>query len=109
MSKIERAAQYYVQQQINGMIDHDIDTGDMERAFVAGVEWQSDKSAIMTSEAIQLAIIRHNSDEQKRVLKNYRQICGCFYQGTCTVDCKKCTFMRCEKLKELFNEEPLKP
>ena len=21
------------------MIDHDIDTGDMERAFIAGVEW----------------------------------------------------------------------
>ncbi|EXZ16676.1 hypothetical protein M067_4938 [Bacteroides fragilis str. J-143-4] len=39
MSKIERAAKYYVQQEVKGMIDHDIDTGDMERAFIAGVEW----------------------------------------------------------------------
>lgn len=38
MSKIERAAKYYVQQEVKGMIDHDIDTGDMERAFIAGVK-----------------------------------------------------------------------
>lgn len=39
MSKIERAAKYYVQQEVKGMIDHDINTGDVERAFIAGVEW----------------------------------------------------------------------
>lgn len=39
MNKIERAAKYYVQEEVKGMIDHDIDTGDMERAFIAGVEW----------------------------------------------------------------------
>lgn len=39
MSKIERAAKYYIQQEVNGMIDHAIDVGDMERAFIAGVEW----------------------------------------------------------------------
>ena len=39
MNKIERAAKYYVQQEVKGMIDHDIDTGDMKRAFIAGVEW----------------------------------------------------------------------
>lgn len=36
MSKIERAAKYYIQQEVKGMIDHAID---VERAFIAGVEW----------------------------------------------------------------------
>lgn len=44
MSKIQRAAQYYVQQEVKGMIDHDISTGDMEEAFVAGVNWQVKQS-----------------------------------------------------------------
>lgn len=39
MNKIQRAAKYYVQQEVKGMIDHAIDAGDMERAFIAGVEW----------------------------------------------------------------------
>lgn len=39
MNKIQRAARYYMQQKIKEMIDHDIDTGDLERAFIAGVEW----------------------------------------------------------------------
>lgn len=44
MSKIKKAAQYYVQQEIKGIIDHEIDTGDMERAFIAGAEWQKEQS-----------------------------------------------------------------
>lgn len=43
MDKIYRAAQYYVRQEVKGMIDHDINTGDIERAFVAGVEWANKK------------------------------------------------------------------
>ena len=39
MSKTERAAKYYIQQEVKGMIDHAIDVGDVERAFIAGVEW----------------------------------------------------------------------
>lgn len=39
ISKKQRAAQYYVRQEVKGMIDHDIDIGDMERAFIAGAEW----------------------------------------------------------------------
>lgn len=45
MSKIQRAAQYYVQQEVKGMIDHDINTGDMEEAFISGVAWQAKQSA----------------------------------------------------------------
>lgn len=102
MSEIENAALNYIEREIKGMIDHDIDTGDMQRAFIAGVEWQSNKYAVMASNAIQRAILKHNSEEQKRVLKNYRQICGCFHQGLCTVDCHPCAFHRCETLKDLF-------
>ena len=43
-SKKQRAAQYYVQQEVKGIIDHDIDTGDMERAFIAGAEWMKNKA-----------------------------------------------------------------
>ena len=43
MDKIYRAAQYYVRQEVKGMIDHDINTGDIERAFVAGVKWANKK------------------------------------------------------------------
>ncbi|WP_099465162.1 hypothetical protein [Parabacteroides provencensis] len=39
MNKLHRAAQYYVRQEVKGMIGHDINTGDMERAFIAGAEW----------------------------------------------------------------------
>ncbi|MCU6767372.1 hypothetical protein OCV73_00145 [Barnesiella propionica] len=45
MSKIQRAAQYYVQQELKGMINHNIDSGDMERAFIAGVEWAQKNKA----------------------------------------------------------------
>lgn len=45
MNKIQRAAQYYVRQYIKGMIDHDISIGDMERAFIAGVEWAEKNKA----------------------------------------------------------------
>lgn len=46
MNKIERAAKYYVQQEVKGMIDHDIDTGDMERAkFSVSVEASGPSSA----------------------------------------------------------------
>ena len=37
--KKQRAAQHYVRQEVKGMIDHDIDKGDMERDFIAGAEW----------------------------------------------------------------------
>lgn len=51
MSKIKRAAQYYVQNEIKGMIDHDIDVSDMEAAFIAGVDWQK-KKVIATGKVI---------------------------------------------------------
>lgn len=38
-NKLERAARYYVQQEVRGMVDHAINTGDMERAFAAGAKW----------------------------------------------------------------------
>lgn len=75
-----------------------------ESAFKAGAQWQSGESVIMASEAIQKAILRHNAEEQKRVLENYRQICGCYHKGSCAVDGEVCTFMRCETLKDLFKE-----
>lgn len=40
MRKKQRAARYYVQQEIKGIIDDDINTGDLEEAFIAGVDWQ---------------------------------------------------------------------
>lgn len=73
-------------------------------AFKAGAEWQSNKYAVLASNAVQRAILQHNKEEQKRVLKNYRKICGCFHQGLCTVDCKRCAFHRCETLKDLFKD-----
>lgn len=42
--KLEQAATYYTQSEIKGMIDHDIDTGDMKRAFIAGANWQKEQS-----------------------------------------------------------------
>lgn len=44
MNKIQKAAWYYVQQEVKGMIDHAIDVGDMERAFIAGAKWQAEQS-----------------------------------------------------------------
>lgn len=38
--KKQRAARDYVQK-TKGMIDDDINTGDMEEAFIAGVDWQN--------------------------------------------------------------------
>ena len=40
MTKKQRAARDYVQK-TKGMIDDDINTGDMEEAFIAGVDWQN--------------------------------------------------------------------
>ncbi|NDV81306.1 hypothetical protein D0T87_04850 [Bacteroides sp. 51] len=40
---------------------------------------------------------------KENTLKNFRKICGCYYEGTCTVDCKECTFRNCETLTDLFN------
>ncbi len=40
MRKKQRAARDYVQK-TKGMIDDDINTGDMEEAFIAGVDWQN--------------------------------------------------------------------
>lgn len=45
MEKKQRAAQYYVQQEVKDMIDHDISVGDMERAFIAGAEWSEKDKA----------------------------------------------------------------
>lgn len=42
--KLEQAATYYTQSEVKGMIDHDIDTGDMKRAFKAGANWQKEQS-----------------------------------------------------------------
>lgn len=42
--KLEQAATYYTQSEVKGMIDHDIDTGDMKRAFIAGANWQKEQS-----------------------------------------------------------------
>lgn len=44
MSKVNKAAQYYVQQEVKGMVDHDISTGDMERAFISGFELGKQKA-----------------------------------------------------------------
>lgn len=44
MRKRQRAARYYVQQEIKGMIDDDINSGDLEEAFIAGVDWQYKKA-----------------------------------------------------------------
>lgn len=44
MRKKQRAARYYVQQEIKGLIDDDINTGDLEEAFIAGVDWQYRKA-----------------------------------------------------------------
>lgn len=43
MRKKQRAARDYVQK-TKGMIDDDINTGDMEEAFIAGVDWQNNKA-----------------------------------------------------------------
>ncbi len=42
MDKLHRAAEYYVQQEVKGMIDCDINTNDMERAFIAGAKWANE-------------------------------------------------------------------
>lgn len=50
MDKIYRAAQYYVRQEVKGMIDCNINASDMERAFIAGAEWlekNKEKSKVM--------------------------------------------------------------
>lgn len=44
MGKTQRAARYYVQQEVKGMIDHDISTEDMERAFISGFELGKQKA-----------------------------------------------------------------
>lgn len=44
MSKIKRAERYYVQQEVKGMIDHNISTEDMERAFISGFELGKQKA-----------------------------------------------------------------
>ncbi|MBP1615728.1 MAG: hypothetical protein H6Q13_3176 [Bacteroidetes bacterium] len=75
-----------------------------EDGFREGTKWQSNEDAVMTSNAIQRALIKHNEKQKKTVLKNFRNVCGCFHKGTCTVDSKKCTFSRCESLTDLFKE-----
>lgn len=45
MRKKQKAAREYVQEVVRGMIiDDDINTGDMEEAFIAGVDWQNKKA-----------------------------------------------------------------
>lgn len=68
MDKLHRAAQYYVRQEVKGMIDHTIDTGDMERAFIAGVEW-----------------LEKNKEESKVMcLKDKNKVCNLCHE--CDVD-----------------------
>jgi len=43
-------------------------------------------------------------DTKQKVLKNFREVCGCYHLGTCTVDCNECTFGNCETLTDLFNK-----
>ncbi|WP_321331831.1 hypothetical protein [uncultured Bacteroides sp.] len=64
----------------------------------------NDEYPIITSNAIQRALIKQNEKYKNTALKNFRQICGCFYKGTCTINSKKCTFSRCESLTDLFKE-----
>lgn len=60
MDKLHRAAQYYVRQEVKGMIDHDIDVNDLERAFVSGAEW-----------------IEKNKEKSKAMcLKNKTKVCN---------------------------------
>lgn len=62
MSKVNKAARYYVQQEVKGMVDHDISTGDMEEAFIAGVDWQ-----------------------KKRSIEAHKTLCPNHQNGNCTV------------------------
>lgn len=39
---------------------------------------------------------------KRRALHNFRKICNCYHKGVCVVDAKRCTFKRCETLKDLF-------
>jgi len=43
-------------------------------------------------------------DLKEKVLKNFREVCGCYHAGNCTVDCKECVFANCETLTDLLNE-----
>ena len=70
MNQIQRAAQYYVRQEVKGMIDHNINAGDMARAFMAGSEWQKQKSI----EAFRLMGERTRFDIPTDVLIKAREI-----------------------------------
>ena len=68
MNKLHRAAQYYVRQEVKGMIDHDIDVNDLERAFVSGAEW-----------------VEKNKEKSKAMcLKNKTKVCNLCHE--CDVD-----------------------
>lgn len=68
MDKLHRAAQYYVRQEVKGMIDHDIDTNDLERAFVSGAEW-----------------VEKNKEQSKTMcLKDKTKVCNLCHE--CDVD-----------------------
>lgn len=39
MNKVTKAANYHVTNEVAGMIDHDISTGDMTESFISGAVW----------------------------------------------------------------------
>ena len=72
MNKLHRAAQYYMWQEVKGMIDRDINTGDMERAFVAGAEW---------ADAHPKEIDGCDFCKQKRIATHRSKECDLSYDG----------------------------
>lgn len=68
MNKLHRAAQYYMRQEVKGIIDRDINTSDMERAFIAGAEW-----------------VEKNKEKAKTMcLRNKAKVCNLCHE--CDVD-----------------------
>lgn len=84
MSKIKRAAQYYVQNEVKGMIDHDINVGDMEEAFISGVDWQKRRAI----EAHKILCPNHQNGSCTVFGKN-KDVSDCWYTyADCDMKCK---------------------
>lgn len=71
MRKKQKAARYYIQQEIKGMIDDDINTGDLEEAFIAGVDWQCKKAIEAFKYATDGCFIIGGTDYSDRKLNKF--------------------------------------
>jgi len=74
----------------------------MERDYLKEVFMCESKT--INTEVAQKACIMAKEEMKEIALKNFREVCGCYHAGTCTVDCKECALDNCETLMDLFNE-----